>query len=101
MTKKKKRVHSPDFKFKVAQEAIKTGKSVETARSYGITHGLLSKWKSQIQDNGHTLFETAPDKENKELRKKMARLEQIIGKKEVELNLVKNFMDFYESHGGI
>lgn len=101
MTTTKRRSHSASFKFKVAQEALKTGKSVEVARSYGIAHSLLSKWKAHIEENGHTLFETTPDTENKKLKEKITKLEQIIGKKEVELNLVKNFVDFYESHGGM
>jgi len=46
------------------------------------------------------MFETTPDKENRELKQKVEKLEQLIGKKEVELALIKNFVDFYESHGG-
>jgi hypothetical protein len=48
-------------------------------------------------EKGKQVFETDTDKEKEDLKKKVAKLEQIIGKKEVELNLLKNFSDFYES----
>ena len=49
---------------------------------------------------GYHVFETTPDKEKEKTNKKIAKLEQMIGKKEVELNLLKNFSDFYESENG-
>jgi transposase len=84
----------------VALAAIKSKQTAEVARKYGITAGLVSKWKKQLEEHGSTVFETTPDKENRELKKKVGKLEHIIGKKEVELALIKNFVDFYESHGG-
>jgi transposase len=98
MTQRKK--HSATFKMKVAEAALKNAKTTEVARAYGITHGLVSKWKKQLEENGHLVFETTPDKEKQRLEKKIEKLEQLLGKKEVELNLIKNFVDFYESHGG-
>ncbi|HOM77695.1 hypothetical protein KBG31_00080 [Patescibacteria group bacterium] len=44
--------------------------------------------------------ETTPDKEVNKLRKEKANLEQLVGKKETELNLLKNFSEFYQSLGG-
>jgi hypothetical protein len=34
------------------------------------------------------------------LQKKVGQLEQLVGKKEIELNLIKNFADFYGSQSG-
>lgn len=84
----------------VAQAAIKQANGAEVARRYGITSGLVSKWKQQLVEHGHTIFETTPAKEHRELKQKIEKLEQLIGQKEVELALIKNFVDFYESHGG-
>lgn len=92
--------HTAVFKTTVALAAIKNPKGAEVARTYGVTPGLVSKWKKQLEENGSAVFETTPDKENRELKKKVGKLEQIIGKKEVELALIKNFVDFYDSHGG-
>lgn len=92
--------HTAAFKMTVAQAAIKNPKGAEVARTYGVTPGLVSKWKKQLEEQGHTVFETTPSKKNRELEGKIEKLEQLIGKKEVELALIKNFVDFYESHGG-
>lgn len=89
--------YTPEFKFKLATEAIKNENATATARKYGVNFTLLSKWKSIFLENGKQIFETNSDKEKEELKKKVAKLEQIIGKKEIELNLLKNFSDFYES----
>jgi len=50
-----------------------------------------------LVERGASVFETAPDQTINELKAKVARLEQMIGKKEVELSLLKNFSDFYSS----
>lgn len=86
--------------MKVAEAALKSPHSADVARRYGVSHGLVSKWKKHLEEHGHTVFETTPDKEVRDLKSKVAKLEQLVGKKEVELNLIKNFADFYGSHGG-
>ena len=92
-----KRKHAPQFKLKLAVEAIETNAMPAIARKYGIAHSLLAKWKRTLLEDGHYIFETTPDKEKKQMEKQIGRLEQMIGKKEVELNLLKNFSDFYAS----
>ncbi len=54
-------------------------------------------WIKHLNEQGFHIFETTPDQQNKQLKGKIAKLEQMVGKKEVELNLLKNFSDFYES----
>ena len=95
-----KRKHAPQFKFDVALKAIESKQFTEVSRQYGVTTGLVSKWVTQIKSHGSSLFTTTPDKEVEELKKKIAKLEQMVGKKEIELSLMKNFADFYESPNG-
>lgn len=98
MSSKTLKQYTPDFKFKLAFEAAQEKTSLsELSRKYGLAHSLLSKWKSHLLKHGSHIFETNPDTEKEALKRKMARLEQMIGKKEVELNLLKNFSDFYQS----
>jgi len=73
---------------------------VDVSRQYGVTSGLVSKWVAQVKQHGYVVFETTPDKERQELRARVGKLEQLIGKKEVELSLLKNFMDFYGATDG-
>ena len=92
--------YTSKFKFDRVIESIKKGSVSEVARSYGFGINLLSKWRSDFLKNGHKYFDTKTDRDVIRLRKQIAKLEQIIGKKEVELNLIKNFSDFYQSRNG-
>ena len=95
-----KRKHTPQFKFDVALKALTSNQMAEVSRQYGVTTGLVSKWVTQVRENGQLVFEKTPDKERQELRDRVAKLEQLVGKKEVELSLMKNFMDFYDAQSG-
>jgi transposase-like protein len=96
-TGKKRAKYTPQFKFNLAKEAIKTGNLSEISRKYGIGVNLLSAWTKLLDEQGFHVFETTPDQQNNQLKGKIAKLEQMVGKKEVELNLLKNFSDFYQS----
>ena len=97
MPKGIRKQYAPEFKFKLIQESLKNDNMTEVARKHGVNFTLLAKWKSYFLEHGKQVFETNSGKDTEELKKKIAKLEQIIGKKEVELNLLKNFSDFYES----
>ena len=97
MPNKTRKKYTPEFKFKLVEETLKTDNMTATARKYSVNFGLLAKWKRDFLQKGKQIFETDTDKEKEDLKKKVAKLEQIIGKKEVELSLLKNFSDFYES----
>ncbi len=97
MPAKTRKQYKPEFKFKLVQESLKSDNMTEVARKNGVTFTLLAKWKSYFLEHGKEVFVTDINKDTEELKKKIAKLEQIIGKKEIELNLIKNFSDFYES----
>jgi len=88
------------FKFDRVIESIKLNSLSQVARQYGFGVNLLSKWRSEFFKDGHAVFEVKPDQDLVKLQKKVGKLEQIIGKKEVELSLIKNFSDFYQSPNG-
>jgi len=96
----KRKSYSADFKYKIAQEAIKNDNISEISRKYNVPHNVICEWRKTLNNQGHNIFKTNPDKENEKLKKVVGRLEQMLGKKEVELNLLKNFSDFYKSHDG-
>jgi transposase-like protein len=78
-------------------ESIKNDNLSEIAGKYNINPNVICGWRKQFVEKGYQLFETKPDQENKALRNKISKLEQMLRKKEVELRLLKNFADFYES----
>jgi len=96
----KKTKYTSQFKLDRVVESFKKDSLAEVAREYGFRVNLLSKWRSDFRKNGHLIFETKPNQEVERLKKQIHQLEQIVGKKEVELNLIKNFADFYQSQNG-
>lgn len=95
-----KRTHSPQFKLDVAIKALESKQYAETARAYGLNTGQVSKWISYLKSQGSTIFANHPDKEKAALLAKIEKLEHLIGKKEIELSLIKNFIDFTGSPSG-
>ena len=93
---KKAKSYTPSFKFKVVMESLLKGNVAEVARRYGINPNQLSSWRSQFNSNGHLIFEKGSiDDVEKKFKKKVEKLENLIGKKEVEINLLKSYLDFY------
>lgn len=93
----KSKKYTSKTKFDIVLESIKKDNVVQIAREHGISHGMLSNWKKLFTENAHQTFETTTDKEITNLNNRVKDLERMLGQKEVELNLLKNFSDFYQS----
>jgi transposase-like protein len=88
---KKPKAVAPQVKFQAALEALKGERSlVELARAYAVHPNTIVKWKAELMERGPSLFSNQT--QEKELEKKIRDLEQLIGKKEVEIALLKNFL---------
>lgn len=87
----KPRTYTPKFKFQLVLEVLQGDRSeVEIGHVYGVNHTTISKWKRQFLEHGAQVFST--DEELKRYEKRVAELERMIGQKEIELSLLKNFM---------
>ncbi len=62
----------------------------QIAKAYGIHANTVGLWKKAFLDRGPELF--AEDNAVKEYERRIAELEQLLGKKEVEIALLKNFL---------
>jgi transposase len=83
--------HSPKFKFQVVMEVISEDRSiVEVGRTYKIHPNTIQNWIRRFKDNGSKVF--SQDGETNELEKKVAQLERLLGQKEREIALLKNFL---------
>jgi transposase len=82
-------------------EAIKSDNISEVARKYGLSVNLLCKWKKDLESGSESIFGSKKETKEKTMKRKVAQLEQLLGRKEVELNLVQNFLDFYQSENSI
>jgi transposase len=83
--------YTPKFKFQLVLEVLQGGRSeVELGLTYGVHHTTISKWKRQSLDHGAEVFSS--NEEVKRYEKRVADLERMIGQKEIELALLKNFL---------
>jgi len=83
--------YSAGFKFQVILEALKGSKTTgQVARSYGIHPITLSRWMKEFMEKGPELF--SQETTIHEYEKRIRELERLIGHKEVEIALLKNFL---------
>jgi len=88
---KKLKAPTAQMKFRAALEAIRGERSlVEIARAFGVHPNTVAKWKAELLAKGAMVF--GREGEEKELLRRVRELEQLIGRKEVEIALLKNFL---------
>ena len=86
-----KRKYTAKFKFQVVLEILRGQKEIgQVARAYGVHPITLGLWKKEFLEHGPEVFgggETVRDYDQK-----IRELERLLGQKEVELALFKNFL---------
>ena len=87
----KRRTHRPEFKARVAMEAISGRKTIqEIAADHAIHPIQVSQWKRQLLDGASELFTSGKkSKETGENQAKEAELFQQIGRLQMELEWLK------------
>ena len=87
--KPKRKVYSSHVKFQAVMEVVK-GKPVgEVARLYGFHPTLFPQWKRRFEERGSSIFEEG---RTDEYQKKIDELTRLVGKKEVEIELLKKYL---------
>ena len=83
--------YTAKVKFQVVLEVLQGEKSLgQIAKAYGVHPNSIHKWKKDFLEKGPEVF----DQEGvvAEYEDRIADLEQLLGKKEVEIALLKNFL---------
>ena len=91
MTEKKKRkVHTPEFKAKVGLEALKGVKTInDIGQEYGVHPVQVGQWKKSIQEEAKSLFEGKRGPKPIAEHREPERLYSEIGKLKMELDWLK------------
>jgi transposase len=80
--------YPPKFKFQVVLELLQGEQSVgQLAKSYDVHPNSILKWKKELLEKGPEIFNR--DNSIAEYEVRVAQLEQLLGKKEVEIALLK------------
>jgi len=91
MPTKPKKNHSAPLKFQAVLESLTSEKADgEIARLYHVHPMTLSKWKRRFLEIGPEIF--SGQETVKHYEQRIAELERLLGQKEVELALLKNFL---------
>jgi transposase len=86
-----RRKYSAKLKFQVVLEAICGEKTPgQIAKAYGVHPNSVGLWKKAFLERGPTIFEN--DSQGAEFERRIEELERLLGKKEVEIALLKNFL---------
>jgi transposase-like protein len=80
--------YSAKLKIQIVKELIQGEKTVdEVAKAYNVHPNLASAWRRQFMEKGPKVF--TEDNTIQEYEKRIAELEQLLGKKELEIALLK------------
>ena len=87
----KQKRYSAQLKFQVVLESLQRKRpDAEIARAYGVHPITLAKWKKHFVEHGSEVF--GGKEEMKRSQQHQARLERMVGQKEVEIALLRNFL---------
>jgi transposase-like protein len=82
--------YSPKLKFQVVLELLQGDKTPgQVAKVYGVHPNSASAWKRILLEKGPEIF--AQDSTVAEYERRIAKLERLLGQKEIELALLKNW----------
>jgi len=85
------KTYSGKLKFQVVLELLQGNNSLgQIAKAYGIHPNTILNWRKHFEKHGYEMFESKRQKDEHE--QQIADLEQLLGRKEVELALLKNFL---------
>ena len=88
----KRRRFTPEFKAELVLEVLSGGSSqAEVCRRHNLNENQLSQWKRHLFENASALFETT-DKRSSADEKRIAHLEQLVGRMAVALDIQKKLL---------
>ena len=86
----KRQQHSPEFKLRVALEALKGLKTVsELASQYQVHPSQIQHWKKQLREGGREIFAPGQRRTEPEAAVREAALFEEIGRLKFELDRLK------------
>ena len=93
----KRRRFTPEFKAELVFEVLSGGSSqAEVCRRHNLNENQLSEWKRHLLENAASLFEST-DKRSSNDEKRIAHLEQLVGRMAVALDIQKKLLTELDS----
>ncbi len=87
---KKRRSYTPEFKFRIALEALKGMKTIaQIAQEHQVHPNQVRAWKKQLQEEGFQVFSKSHQRIEKEHQRKEEAFYEQIGRLQMELAWLK------------
>ncbi len=95
----KRRTFTPEFKAELVLEVLSGATSqAEVCRRHNINENQLSQWKRQLLENAPSLFESTDKQSSEVSEKRIAHLEQLVGRMAVALDIEKKLLTWNRSN---
>ena len=89
----KRRKFTPEFKAEVVLEVLSGVTSqAEVCRRHNLSENQLSPWKRQLLENAPMLFDSTDKQSSEVSEKRIAHLEQLVGRMAVALDIEKKLL---------
>ena len=91
MSRKARVQRTPEEKWEIVQEGIKSGNISETCRRYEIAPNLFYRWKDEAEQGAQaTLGGRSAAAAESEKDRRIRQLERTLGRKSLEIEILKN-----------
>ena len=93
----KRRKFTSEFKTELVLEVLSGATSqAEVCRRHNLNEDQLSKWKQQFLEKAPTLFDSADKQSSDVSEKRIAHLEQLVGRMAVALDIQKKLLTWLD-----
>ena len=85
---------SPEEKWEILQEGLRSGNISETCRKHGIAANLWYRWKDEAEQGAKAALggRSAAGGVDEEQAKRVKQLERMLGRKQLEIEILKNVL---------
>jgi transposase len=85
---------SPEEKWEILQEGLRSGNISETCRKHGIAANLWYRWKDEAEQGAKAALggSSAAGGVDEEQAKRVKQLERMLGRKQLEIEILKNVL---------
>jgi len=84
---------SPEEKWEILQEGLRSGNISETCRKHGIAANLWYRWKDEAEQGAKAaLGGRSAAGVDEEQAKRVKQLERMLGRKQLEIEILKNVL---------
>lgn len=81
---------TPEEKWQIVQEGIKSGNVSETCRKHGISPSLLYRWRDEAEEGAKAALGGRSAAAETEKDRRIRQLERTLGRKSLEIEILKN-----------